>query len=58
MTVKRQKNSQVICLGHGKVIINDFRLFKTSSVRFGDLLKVIADKGYQVIAEIHQLLIC
>jgi DDE superfamily endonuclease/Helix-turn-helix of DDE superfamily endonuclease len=50
-----QKSGQVICLGHGKGRIHDFRLFKTSGVRFGELLKVIADKGYQGISKIHQL---
>ncbi len=53
--VVHQKNGQVICLGHGKGRIHDFRLFKTSGVRFGELLKVIADKGYQGIKKIHQL---
>jgi hypothetical protein len=50
-----QKTSQIICLGHGRGRIHDFRLFKTSGVRFGELLKVIADKGYQGIAKIHKL---
>ena len=50
-----QKSGQVICLGHGKGRIHDFRLFKTSGVKFGELLKVIADKGYQGIKKIHQL---
>lgn len=31
------------------------KLFKTSGVRFGELLKVIADKGYQGISKIHRL---
>lgn len=53
--VVHQKNGQVICLGHGKGRIHDFRLFKTSGVRFGELLKVIADKGYQGIKKIHLL---
>lgn len=53
--VVRQKSGQVICLEHGKGRIHDFRLFKTSGVRFGELLKVIADKGYQGIKKIHQL---
>jgi hypothetical protein len=35
-----QKSSQIICLGHGKGKMHDFRLFKTSGVRFGELLKV------------------
>ena len=53
--VIHQKSSQVICLGHGKGRIHDFRLFKSSGVKFGELLKVIADKGYQGITKIHQL---
>ena len=53
--VIHQKSSQIICLGHGKGRIHDFRLFKNSGVKFGELLKVIADKGYQGIREIHQL---
>ncbi len=50
-----QKSSQIICLGYGQGRIHDFRLFKTSRVRFGELLKVIADKGDQGIKKIHQL---
>ena len=50
-----QKTSQIICLGHEKGRVHDFRLFKTSGVRFGELLKVIADKGYQGISKIHRL---
>jgi hypothetical protein len=53
--VIHQKTSQIICLGHGKGRIHDFRLFKNSGVKFGELLKVIADKGYQGITKIHQL---
>ncbi len=51
----QQKSSQIICLGHGKGRTHDFRLFKSSGVRFGELVKVIADKGDQGIAKIHQL---
>jgi hypothetical protein len=50
-----QKSSQIICLGLVLGKMHDFRLFKTSKVRFGELLKVIADKGYQGISKIHQL---
>jgi hypothetical protein len=50
-----QKSSQIICLGHDKGKIHDFRLFKNSGIKFGELVKVIADKGYQGIAKIHQL---
>jgi hypothetical protein len=53
--VVNQKSSQIICLGHGKGRTHDFRLFKTSGVRFGELLKVLADKGYQGISKIHPL---
>ena len=50
-----QKTLKVICLAHGKGKIHDFRLLKTSGVKFGELLKVIADKGYQGITKIHEL---
>ena len=53
--VIHQKSSQIICLGHGLGKMHDFRLFKTSGVRLVELLKVIADKGYQGISKIHQL---
>ena len=53
--VIEQKSLRIICLGHGKGKTHDFRLLKTSGVRFGELLKVIADKGYQGIAKIHEL---
>ncbi len=51
--VLEQKSEKIICLGHGQGRIHDFRLFKTSGVKFGELVKVIADKGYQGIAKIH-----
>ena len=53
--VIHQKSSQIICLGHAKGRMHDFKLFKTSGVKFEKLLKVIADKGYQGIHKIHQL---
>lgn len=31
------------------------RLFKNSGIKFSELLKLIADKGYQGIAKIHKL---
>ncbi|WP_338422002.1 IS5 family transposase [Nostoc flagelliforme] len=53
--VIHQKSTAIICLGHGKGRIHDFKLFKNSGIKFGELLKVIADKGYQGINKIHQL---
>ncbi len=50
-----QKTLKIICLKHGKGKTHDFRLFKTSGIKFRKLLKVIADKGYQGIAKIHKL---
>jgi hypothetical protein len=35
--------------------VHDFKLFQNSGVRVGDLIKIIADKGYQGIAKIHEL---
>lgn len=49
-----QKTSQIICLAHGLGKMHDFRLFKNSGIKFGELVKVIADKGYQGISKIHQ----
>ena len=53
--ILEQKSEKIICLGHGKGRIHDFRLFKTSGIKFRELVKVIADKGYQGIAKIHRL---
>ena len=50
-----QKTGKIICLAHGKGKVHDFRLFKTSGVKFSEVLKVMADKGYQGIAKIHEL---
>ena len=48
-----EKTGKIICLAHEKGRIHDFRLFKSSQVRFHQLLKVIGDKGYQGITKIH-----
>jgi hypothetical protein len=50
-----QKTGKIICLAHEKGKTHDFRLFKKSNVKFHKLLKIIADKGYQGIAKIHEL---
>lgn len=50
-----QKSGLIICLANGKGKTHDFKLFKNSGVKFGDLIKVIADKGYQGIVKFHQL---
>ena len=50
-----QKTNQIICLSHSKGKTHDFKLFKNSRTKFHKLLKVIADKGYQGIAKIHNL---
>lgn len=53
--VIHQKSSKIICLEHDKGKTHDFRLFKNSGIKFGELVKLIADKGYQGIAKIHRL---
>ncbi len=53
--VIQQKTGQIVCLVNGKGKTHDFKLFKNSGVKFGILMKVIADKGYQGIAKIHRL---
>ncbi len=50
-----QKSHQIICLAHSKGKIHDFKLFKNSRTKFHQSLKVIADKGYQGIAKLHDL---
>ena len=53
--VIQQKTGLIVCLVNGKGKTHDFKLFKNSGVKFGTLMKVIADKGYQGIAKIHRL---
>ena len=53
--VIQQKTGLIVCLVNGKGKTHDFKLFKNSGVKFGTLMKVLADKGYQGIAKIHQL---
>ena len=50
-----QKSNRIICLAHAKGKTHDFKLLKNSKTRFHQLLKVIADKGYQGISKIHNL---
>jgi hypothetical protein len=49
------KSLKIICLASGKGRVHDFKLFQNSGVKVGDLIKMIADKGYQGIAKIHKL---
>ena len=51
----QQKSGAIVCLVNGKGKTHDFKLLKNSEVKFGTLMKVIADKGYQGIAKIHRL---
>ena len=53
--VIQQKTGRIVCLVNGKGKTHDFKLFKNSRVKFGTVMKVLADKGYQGIAKIHQL---
>ncbi len=53
--ILEQKTLRIICLKHGKGKTHDFKLFKNSGIKFSELLKLIADKGYQGIAQIHRL---
>lgn len=50
-----QKTGKIICLAHDKGKMHDFKLFKNSRTKFHKYLKVIADKGYQGIAKLHNL---
>ncbi len=50
-----QKSNKIMCLAYSKGKIHDFKLFKNSRTKFHQFLKVIADKGYQGIAKLHNL---
>ena len=50
-----QKSNKIMCLAHSKGKVHDFKLFKNSRTKFHQFLKVIADKGYQGIAKLHDL---
>ncbi len=50
-----QKTNKIMCLAHSKGKTHDFKLFKNSQTKFHKFLKVIADKGYQGIAKLHNL---
>lgn len=50
-----QKTKRILCLAHGKGKIHDFKLLKSSGVKFNQNRKLLADKGYQGIKKIHGL---
>lgn len=50
-----QKTLKIICLSYGKGKVHDFQLFKASGVKLEKSHLMIADKGYQGIAKIHEL---
>lgn len=50
-----QNTSKIICLSYGKGKVHDFKLFKASGVKLEKSHLMIADKGYQGIAKIHEL---
>ncbi len=50
-----RKTNKIMCLAHSKGKTHDFKLFKNSDIKFHKLLRVIADKGYQGIAKLHNL---
>ena len=49
------KTNKIMCLAHSKGKTHDFKLFKNSDIKFHKSLQVIADKGYQGIAKLHNL---
>lgn len=46
---------EIICTAHGKGRQHDFKLFKTSQIRVRADIKVLGDKGYQGIQNLHSL---
>ena len=49
-----EKTEKIICRAHDKGRTHDFKLFKKTNLRFHQLLRVIADKGYQGITKFHE----
>ena len=49
------KSEKILCASEWKRQNSRFSNFSQQLRKFGDLIKVIADKGYQGIAKIHQL---
>ena len=49
-----QKTLQIVCTAHGKGKEHDFRLFKKSSVKLAQKIKLLGDKGYQGIQKLHE----
>lgn len=47
-------NGNILCISVAKGKVHDFSLFKRSKVHFSDHIKVLADKGYQGISELHR----
>jgi len=51
--VVEQASGKILCTAYGVGHIHDFRLLKTTKVRFHASQLCLADKGYQGIAKIH-----
>lgn len=51
--VINQATGQIICSAHGKGTTHDFRLLKSSGVRFHPTIECLADKGYQGLRKLH-----
>ena len=49
-----QKSEQIICVRCEKGRVHDFRLWKESKIGLNKEIKILGDKGYQGIQEIHQ----
>ncbi len=48
------KTRTIMALRHGKGRNHDFKLFKKSKINFPEIIKMLADKGYQGIVKIHE----
>ena len=49
-----KKTGKIICTTVGQGRRHDFHLFKNSKVRIKEIVKVLADSGYQGIKKFHQ----
>ena len=58
-TIKTQifingETKEIICIAQAKGKTHDFKLFKDSFIGIDELIKILADSGYQGILEYHE----
>lgn len=47
------ETKEIICIARAKGKTHDFKLFKDTFIGINELIKILADSGYQGIIELH-----